>query len=73
MENKTVNTVLGVTVGVIISYIYYKIQQESFIHGPNSNTVKKKMFKDKDGSCYKLKPKVYICPIGLSMKTDLEI
>lgn len=45
-----------------------KLNQVNIYHGPNSNNIKKKIYKSKDGRCYKLIPIVHICPISLSMK-----
>lgn len=50
--------IIGILVGhVIIRNVYI------VYHGPNSNIIKKQIFHDKQRNiCYKLEPKVHICP-----------
>lgn len=50
--------IIGYIIGLLLNYEY---------HGPDSNEIKKEIYHDKNG-CYKLIPKIYACPIGISMK-----
>ena len=49
---------------------YHFINNRSYIyHAPSSNSVRGRLFHDnKTNKCYKLIPKIYICPIKYSMK-----
>ena len=32
-------------------------------HGPDSNNIKKKTWHDKDGTCFRMIPQPYVCPL----------
>ena len=51
MYNEVFNIFLGLSLGLIISHI---LKDKYLYHGPNSNEVKKLLFK-KNNKCYKLK------------------
>lgn len=57
--------ILGLVFGVIIGKI---IIPSKIYHGPYSGDMKKKIFKDSNGECYQMVPKIHICPIKKSMK-----
>lgn len=49
-------------VGMLIGYIIMKNTYVVY-HGPDSNIIRKKVFHNKNRNfCYKLVPKVHICP-----------
>lgn len=50
--------ILGIIVG-----IYFGRKNMIEYHGPNSNDVKKWVYKDRDGNYYKFMPEICICPI----------
>ena len=53
--------------GIIVGY-HYIINMSYVYHAPSSNSVRRKLFYDSDTNmCYKLVPKVFICPIKYSM------
>lgn len=54
--------IVGCLIGYVIKYTLTKK------HGPNSNAVRKSVYKNYKGQCFKLEPIVYICPISTSMK-----
>ena len=55
-------------IGIVIGY-YLNFHETIIYHGPNSNKIKKEIYYDKKtGTCYKLIPKIHICPIKYSMK-----
>lgn len=64
MHTEMITIITGIVVAVIIYFIAYP---SVLYHGPNSNIVRKRIYK-LDGKCYKLKPVVYICPIRTSMR-----
>jgi len=65
--------IIIIMIGIISGfYIGYKLNESYIYHGPNSKKIKKIIYKNKNGKCYKLKPIVYICPISLSMKKDIK-
>ena len=53
------NSIFGLSIGIIISYIFISKQK---YHGPNSKEVIKKIFKY-NSKCYKLVPKEIKCSI----------
>ena len=54
-------------IGIVIGYYMY-FHKTIIYHGPNSNKIKKEIYYDKNTkSCYRLIPKVHICPIAYSM------
>ena len=56
----TLNIIIGFILGLIISYYINAIRY----HGPNSRDIKKKIYKSRvTGKCYKMKPKIYVCPL----------
>jgi len=61
--NNVISIILGFIIGYIIFYIYDK--KRIIYHGPNSKNIIKNIYK-KNGKCYKLIPKVVICPLHLS-------
>ena len=53
--------------GIIVGY-HYIINRSYVYHAPSSNSVRKKLFHDNStNTCYKLIPKIFICPIKYSM------
>lgn len=59
---------MGLIFGCFIGYIIkYTLTKK---HGPNSNSVRKNVYKNYKGKCFKLEPIVYICPISTSMKQN---
>ena len=58
--DKLFSLILGLAIGIIMeSYLNPKI----IYHGPNSNLIKKKIFKFK-GKSFKLIPEAYTCGIS---------
>lgn len=53
-----IGIIFGYIIGILCNYTY---------HGPNSNDIKKQIFKDKYG-CYRYTIKIHACPIKVSMK-----
>jgi hypothetical protein len=52
---------LGIIFGFCL-FVYYK-KQTVIYHGPNSNIIRKTIFKDsKNNKCYMFEPTVYLCP-----------
>ena len=63
-----IELLIAFVLGNIIGY-HYVVNQSYVHHAPSSNSVKKKLFYDNNtNKCYKLIPKVFICPITYSMK-----
>lgn len=57
--------IIGIILGIIIAY--YVTWNDVFV-GPASSDIKKRIYKNRQtNKCYKLKPKIYICPINKSM------
>jgi hypothetical protein len=53
----------------LITGIHFMNRNTYIYKAPSSSSVKNKIHYDKKtGTCYKLVPKVYICPIKYSMK-----
>lgn len=65
--NIIINSLLGLIVGIILAYLVYNLLNNNVIRGPNSKDIKKKIFVGNENKCYKLVPKIYICPIKYSM------
>lgn len=61
---KVVNSIIGFILGTLVAYYFLRIKA---LHGPNSKDVKRRIYEDSSGNCYRLQPKVYICPINRSM------
>ena len=57
--NKFFSFILGLSLGIILEYYLFP---RIIYHGPNSNIIKKKIFKLKNKK-YKLVPKPYSCGI----------
>ena len=66
--DKFLSSIINIVIGFIIGYIVGRMVFNSVITvGPASKDIKSYTYKDKDGICYKLVPKVHICPISISM------
>lgn len=62
-----INLILGFLSGILLA----KMLVKSVIYrGPASNYIRKLIYKNNDNICHKLYPKVYICPISLSMSLN---
>ena len=59
MYNEVFNIFLGLSLGLIISHLY---KDKFLYHGPNSNEIKKMIFR-KNNDCYKLVPVKINCSI----------
>lgn len=60
-------TIIIFLIGIVIG-IHYIDKNVNLYHAPSSSSVKNKIIYDNDTmSCYKLIPKVHICPINYSM------
>ena len=56
--------ILNILIGIVIGYSIGKLVFNSITYiGPNSKDIVKNIYKDENGRCYKLVPKVYVCPI----------
>ena len=55
------SVLLGYIIGYIIIKSYYEFNKD--YHGPDSNVIQKKVYRDKKGRYYKFTPQVCICPI----------
>ena len=49
--------ILGIIIGAIMGYIYTR---KPIYHGPSSNVIKKKIYKDENGEYYRLEPQIYL-------------
>lgn len=58
--------IFSVIIGFIIGYILIKLISNVITkcHGPNSNIIRKIVYKNNLGKCYKYVPKLCICPIS---------
>jgi len=55
--------ILGLTTGIILGKIYDDFcERKKTYSGPDSNIIKNNIYIDSGGKCYKLVPKVHICP-----------
>lgn len=64
---KILSLLIGFISGIILMTIY--ITRFNYVyHGPDSNDVKKRIYQDDQGSCYKYVPKTYICPLVVNHK-----
>ena len=57
-----IEKVLSIILGFIAVFIVKIMFFASETHGPDSNTIKKSLFKNGD-RCYKYDPVAYICPL----------
>ncbi len=60
-----IDIIIGILLGIMIAYF---VLDNDILVGPASSDIKKKIYMDENTKiCYKLKPKIYICPIKISM------
>jgi hypothetical protein len=65
--NNNFDIILSIIVGVILGWLFYSIRFSNIHHhGPNSKNIINKVYRVKD-KCYKLVPRVTICPSNISM------
>jgi hypothetical protein len=56
------NILINIIIPIILAQLCFKIYNKKIIMtGPNSNVIKKNIYKY-NNKCYKLIPKIYICP-----------
>ena len=56
---------MNIITGIIIGYLLGRLIFNSVTYvGPNSKDIIKNIYKDNNGICYKLVPKVYVCPLS---------
>ena len=55
-----INIIIGLILGIILQNCFFK---NVIYKGPNSNIVKKQIYQDDNGNCYKFRVESYICPI----------
>lgn len=62
------NIIISILFGFFVGYIlFYIIIQKSIVNkGPNSNLIKHQVFKH-ENKCYRMIPKIYLCPIDISL------
>lgn len=59
-----IKLIINIIIGLILGIIFYKSLFKNVIYkGPNSNIIKKQIYQDKEGNCYKFNTESYICPI----------
>ena len=58
---------LGISLTLILYYLFYPT---TVYRGPNSNDVRKQIYRDGD-KCYKLKPVIHICPTNISVQKSV--
>ena len=62
-----IELIFAFIIGLIIGYFMF-YDNITLFHGPNSKDIKDKIYYNKEKDiCYKLVPKVHICPIKYSM------
>jgi hypothetical protein len=54
--------IISILLAVTITYLYNQYITRDIYHGPDSNILKKKIFKD-NNTCFKYKPIPHICPL----------
>ena len=62
-----INTLISIILGLFISYFfstYILFNQKYKFKGPNSNSVRKKIYIDENKICFSFIPIPYICPIS---------
>ena len=62
-----INIFISIILGLIISYFfstYILFNQKQKLKGPNSNSVRKKIYIDENNICFSFVPIPYICPIS---------
>ena len=57
-----ISLLIGFIIGLIIAYLLSRNMGDISL-GPDSSDIKKKIYKDEHGKCYKLVPNVCVCPI----------
>lgn len=55
--NKIISIIAGILFGILI---YFIMDRSTVYHGPNSNVIRKKIYK-KNGKCYMLTPILHLC------------
>ena len=60
MLYEILNLLIGIVVGILIGKM--TLNTTSYV-GPNSRDIIKNTYRDSKGVCYKLIPKVYVCPL----------
>lgn len=59
------NMIAGLTIGIIVGFCYFNMKNTIY-HAPNSNDIKTKIIKEKDGKYYRLVPQAVVCPPSLN-------
>ena len=62
-----IEIIIAFILGNIAGY-HYIVSEIYTYHAPSSKSVKKLLFRNITNKCYKLIPKVHICPIKYSME-----
>jgi len=61
------NIILSIIIGTILGFLFYSIKFPNInYHGPNSKNIVNKVY-TQNNKCYKLIPRVTICPSNISM------
>ena len=65
-EGSFCDIIVSILFGFFVGYIlFYFISIKFTVNkGPNSNLIKHQVF-EHDGKCYRLVPKIYLCPIDM--------
>ena len=59
-----ISVFFGLIVGILLNL--FIMGNGNIYKGPNSNIIKHNIFKE-NGKCYRLVPKIYLCPIDISL------
>ena len=63
MDEYQLNLFISIVISIIGFIIGRVYKNKPITHGPNSNDIKKTIFKDKNNNYYKFTPYPVICPI----------
>jgi hypothetical protein len=54
---------ISILLALLISHIIGKYFTHVTLHGPDSNDIKKTIYKSPIGHCYKMNPIAHLCPL----------
>ena len=66
MTNHLIEVIIGILCAIVVFFLFVG---NTIYRGPNSSVIKNNTYKE-NGKCYRLEPKIHLCPGGKIYKHD---